>query len=275
MRPTLRQQPRREKEWQGAVAVVATSSSNSGIAKPLGQRRGVLVPLSELNLTLLDAIPCRQDALYAFGTTPQPLTINDCYNPIDIDLCEFRDMPALRHLSLSAHLVKAVVAPFSGCPRLTEIYLKSVSCIHNDQVGFVRRDLAQVHILPLKGKVCDQFNQVTLREMPILETLIMFDVIKSFTSGGVSSTWDRSSWGPFPRLEPLGLSGWMTTSFCWYKRTESLCWSMLEQRPAVENLLLEATEKNAFERPTSPLATYPALRLPRLYGYSILRNGRS
>ncbi|KAG0259316.1 hypothetical protein DFQ27_004119 [Actinomortierella ambigua] len=268
-------------ERQGVAAAVTTSPLNSRGSKPLGQPFGGLVPLSELKLELRNVVPSWQDAVFAFGTTLRWLTIDDYYHHNEVDLCVFHDMPVLRYLSLSFQLIKAVVTPFSGCPRLTEIYLQSSGRRHKGQDAFGRWDLAQVHVLSLQGNVCHQFNHSTLKDMPMLDTLIMSKVIEGASGRhGGSCTWDRSSWGPFPRLKTLELSGTMARTFCW---------SMLEQCPAVDNLLLDVADMRtnrhtiqrvkfhpfgqqpdfAHERSTSPLAVYPALRILTLDGYSI------
>ncbi|KAG0252490.1 hypothetical protein DFQ27_008036 [Actinomortierella ambigua] len=267
-------------ERQGATAIVTTSSLNRGGTKLLGQPCGGLVPLSELKLELPEVFPSWQDAVFAFGTTLQRLTIDDYHQHNEVDLCVFHDMPVLRYLFLSFRLIRAVVAPFSGCPRLTEIYLESMVRMENNQDAFERWDLARVHVLSLKGLVCHQFNQATLKDMPMLETLIVSDVIDPdflpIDDYDFTFKWDRPSWGPFPRLKTLELSDTITRSFCW---------SMLEQCPALGNLLLDAKNPYiieeadplapvqqpdfAFERPSWPLALYLALRFLRLHGYSI------
>ncbi|KAG0264683.1 hypothetical protein DFQ27_001078 [Actinomortierella ambigua] len=262
-------------ERQRAAAVTTTSLSNSGGTKPLEQRCGGVVPLSELSLHLSAVTPSWKDAVFAFGATLQSLTIKGVTS--EVDLCVFCDMPVLRYLHLSFRLMKAGIASFSGCPRLTEIHLHSASRMDNDQDRFEQWDLAKVHVLSLMGEVCHQFNQATLKDMPMLENLIMYDDLYGrFGNHGGPYTWDRLSWGPFPRLTTLKLSGAMAKSFCW---------SMLEQCPAMDNLSLNAKDIHAteevelilfrqqagfaFERPTSPLAVYPTLRTLTLRGYSI------
>ncbi|KAG0259315.1 hypothetical protein DFQ27_004118 [Actinomortierella ambigua] len=257
-------------ERQEAAAIATTSSSNSGAGKLLVQGSGGLVPLSELKLVFSSVMSFWQDAVFAFGTTLQSLTIYDYQQPNDFDLCVFRDMPVLRNLFLCVHLFKAAVAPFSCCPGLTKIYLESRSRMHSGQERFGRWDLAQVHVLSLRGNVCHQFNHATLKEMPLLDTLIM-----SARLGG-AFTWDKLSWGPFPRLKTLNLSDTLARTFCW---------SMLEQCPAVDTLFLDVSDMRstkkfrflhlgqrpdfAHERSTSPLAVYPTLRILGLCGYFI------
>ncbi|KAG0259317.1 hypothetical protein DFQ27_004120 [Actinomortierella ambigua] len=262
-------------ERQGAADVAATSSSNSRGGKLPRQGRNGVVPLSELKLILTDVMSLWKDAIFAFGTTLESLTIREQKSVDGIDLCVFLDMPVLRHLSLWCRVIKATAAPFLSCPQLTEIYLQSARRMSNDHGRFGQWDLAKVQVLSLEGVVSHQFNQATLKKMPMLKTLIMSDVVDDMLDG-YPFMWDRSSWGPFPRLKTLELSGTMTESFCW---------SMLKQCPALNDLLLDALDVHTtqevefpylsqqleftFERPGSPLAVYPALRSLRLHGYSI------
>ncbi|KAG0259318.1 hypothetical protein DFQ27_004121 [Actinomortierella ambigua] len=248
-------------ERSGAAAVAANASSISGATKPLGQGRDGLVPLSELKLVLTDFLPSWQDAVFAFGTTLQSLKIKDCNHSNEVDLCVFQDMPVLRCLTLVCPVIKASVAPFSGCPRLTTIYLGNTGRIFNDQDRFGQWDLAQVQVLTLEGSVCRQFNQATLKKMPMLKALVMIDVVDDMHDRGTFA-WDMSCWGPFPRLKSLELSALMTKSFCW---------SMLEQCPALNYLRLDALkmdpEEVEFPPFSQPLAVYPTLRILALNGY--------